>query len=133
MSLGGNSLIVVSWCLPEPKCDHGPNFIDECDNDCKCVEDGKYGCTRKLCKPGQTPEKPKTCSGADGLPKRKGQTVFCHEGKVKTMPVGKCRCFILGMYRSPVKECQVSCFVLGTIILNGTNTVVCKYCRTVRN
>ena len=34
-------------------------------------------------------------------------------------------------YRSPVKEWQVSCFVLGTITLNGPDTVVCKYCRTV--
>ena len=34
-------------------------------------------------------------------------------------------------YRSPVKEWQVSWFVLGTITLNGTDTVVCKYCRTV--
>ncbi|XP_043219475.1 SCO-spondin-like isoform X2 [Amphibalanus amphitrite] len=75
--------------LPEPEplsCQHGQSFIDECDNDCKCIADGKYGCTRKLCKPGQTSEKPKTCSGADGLPKRTGQRVFCHEGIVKTQP-----------------------------------------------
>ena len=36
------------------------------------------------------------------------------------------------MYRSPVKEWQVSWFVLGTVTLNDTYTVVCKYCRTVR-
>ncbi|XP_043193374.1 SCO-spondin-like isoform X2 [Amphibalanus amphitrite] len=80
--------------LPEPEplsCQHGQSFIDECDNDCKCIADGKYGCTRKLCRPGQTPEKPKTCSGADGLPKRTGQRVFCHEGIIKTQPTdAKC-------------------------------------------
>ena len=37
----------------------------------------------------------------------------------------------LPMYRSPVKEWQVSWFVLGKMTLNGTDTVVCKYCRTV--
>ena len=37
------------------------------------------------------------------------------------------------MYRSPVKEWQVSWFVFGTITLNGTDTVVNKYCRTVRS
>ena len=36
------------------------------------------------------------------------------------------------MHRSPVKEWQVSWLVLGTITLNGTNNVVCKYCRTDR-
>ena len=35
-------------------------------------------------------------------------------------------------YRSPAKEWQVSWFVMGTITLNGKDTVVCKYCRTVR-
>ena len=36
------------------------------------------------------------------------------------------------MYRSSVKEWQVSWFVLGAITLNGTDIVFCKYCRTVR-
>ena len=36
------------------------------------------------------------------------------------------------VYRSSVKEWQVSWFVLVTIILNIADTVVCKYCRTVR-
>ena len=35
-------------------------------------------------------------------------------------------------YRSPVKEWQISWFVLGTITLNGADTVVCKCCQTVR-
>ena len=39
---------------------------------------------------------------------------------------------VLYMYRSSVKEWQVSWFDFGTITLNGTDTVVCKYCRAVR-
>ena len=35
------------------------------------------------------------------------------------------------MYRSPAKEWQVSWFVLGTTVLNGTDTVVCKYCHAI--
>ncbi|KAF0302870.1 Protease inhibitor [Amphibalanus amphitrite] len=111
--------------LPEPEplsCQHGQSFIDECDNDCKCIADGKYGCTRKLCRPGQTSEKPKTCSGADGLPKRTGQRVFCHEGIVKTQPSegptcehgqsfidecdNDCKCIADGKYGCTRKLCK---------------------------
>ena len=36
------------------------------------------------------------------------------------------------LYRSPVKERQVSWLILGIITLNGTDTAICKYCQTVR-
>ena len=41
------------------------------------------------------------------------------------------RFYVVRMYRSSVKEWQVSWFVLGAITLNFTDTVVCKYYRTV--
>ena len=73
----------------EAGCEHGPGFIDQCNNDCHCGEGGSYGCTRKACKPGEQPEVPMTCSGSDSLPSRTGVRVFCSEGIVKLQKPGQ--------------------------------------------
>ena len=72
-------------------CEYGPGFIDECNNDCDCVDGRFYGCTRKACKPGERPEVPMKCASSDNLPLRTGQHVLCDEGIVKLQEKGVCR------------------------------------------
>merc|ERR1740128_1579365 len=86
------------------KCQHGPAFIDECDNDCECLNNDVYGCTRKACKPGQTTQKPMTCKGASGLPERPGRLVSCHDGIVKTQDKDE-KCLPGSAYMNDCNEC----------------------------
>jgi len=80
-------LLVLTAAYPqggeEPGCPHGQAFIDECDNDCNCIDNKFYGCTRKACRPGQKTEQPLKCSGGEGLPVRGDRRVFCLDNIVQ--------------------------------------------------
>ncbi|XP_037081902.1 SCO-spondin-like isoform X2 [Pollicipes pollicipes] len=103
----GPSPTAVSFALnsgPVAGCPHGPAFIDECNNDCNCVNGKVYSCTKKACKPGEQPEKPRSCGVDDNLPKRTGRRVFCHKGIIKTQSLDA-PCLPGSVYKADCNTC----------------------------